>query len=65
MLEKLIVFVKEYSMEAALEHTGYFSSGLRKLELAREVARRMEPERNTSRSFHAFANAVSTAMAWN
>lgn len=53
------------AIERILKRAGYFSSGLRKLELAREVARRMEPERNTSRSFHAFSNAVSTSMAWN
>lgn len=53
------------AIERILKRAGYFSSGLRKLELAREVARLMEPERNTSRSFHAFSNAVSTSMAWN
>jgi hypothetical protein len=49
------------ALERVLKRAGYFSSGLRKLEFAREVARHMEPDRNTSRSFQAFFNAVSAA----
>lgn len=52
------------AMERVLKRAGYFSSGLRKMEFAREVAQYLEPERNTSRSFQAFFSAVSAAKAW-
>ena len=51
------------ALERVLKRTGYFRSGLRKLEFAREVARHMDPDRNTSRSFQAFSTAVSAALA--
>lgn len=50
------------AMERVLKGAGYFSTGLRKLELARSVARHMVIERNRSRSFQAFAGAVTAAM---
>jgi hypothetical protein len=53
------------AIERILKRAGYFRSGLRKLELAREVAQRMDPKRNTSRSFQVFCNAVATTVAWN
>lgn len=52
------------ALERVLKQAGYFSSGLRKIEFAREVAPYLEPERNTSRSFRAFSNAISAALAW-
>lgn len=51
------------ALERVLKKAGYFSTGLRKLELARAVAIHMEPERNDSRSFQAFAGAVAAALA--
>ena len=39
------------ALEREFQKKGYFRQGLRKLELAREVAARMEPERNRSGSF--------------
>lgn len=51
------------AMERALQGAGYFSSGLRKVELARSVARHMSPELNTSRSFQAFMAAVRAALS--
>ncbi|MGB4673057.1 MAG: DUF4276 family protein [Azovibrio sp.] len=51
------------SIERLLKKAGYFSTGLRKLELARSVAVHMDIQRNRSRSFHAFAEAVTAAMA--
>lgn len=49
------------AMERVFKKAGYFSTGLRKLELARSVAAYMDPNRNGSRSFRAFANAVAAA----
>ena len=52
------------AIERILKRAGYFKGGLRKLELAREVAQHMEPARNSSHSFRVFENAVADAMAW-
>jgi len=51
------------AMERVLKRAGYFSTGLRKLELARSVGARMAPQRNGSRSFQAFVGAVAAALA--
>jgi hypothetical protein len=51
------------ALERILKKANYCRTGLRKIELAREVARHMDPKRNTSRSFQAFASAVSAALA--
>ena len=51
------------ALERVLKRAGYFSTGFRKLEFARAVARQMEPQRNTSRSFQAFTGAVTAALA--
>jgi hypothetical protein len=50
------------AIERVLKKAGYFSSGLRKLELARSVAGHMDISRNRSRSFQAFIGAVTAAM---
>ncbi|MEO4048762.1 DUF4276 family protein [Pseudomonas sp. CAU 1711] len=50
------------TLERVLKQSGYFSTGLRKLEVARSVARHMDPNRNRSRSFQAFAGAVAAAL---
>jgi hypothetical protein len=34
------------------------------MECAKQVAQHMEPARNASRSFQAFAGAVASAAAW-
>jgi Domain of unknown function (DUF4276) len=39
------------AFERELQKAGYFATGLRKIEIAREVAKHMEPRRNTSPSF--------------
>jgi hypothetical protein len=49
--------------EQVLKRAGYFSTGLRKLECAKAVARHMRPERNGSRSFQAFLEALSACSA--
>lgn len=50
------------ALERVLKKAGYFSTGLRKLELARSVAGHMDISRNNSCSFQAFAGAVTAAM---
>ncbi|GAA0225150.1 DUF4276 family protein [Castellaniella daejeonensis] len=47
------------ALERELQKRGYFSSGLRKRELARTVAKHMQPSRNTSPSFTCFQNALT------
>ncbi|KVD16058.1 hypothetical protein WI80_00080 [Burkholderia ubonensis] len=49
------------ALERVLKLAGYFSTGLRKLELARSVASHMDPAQNKSRSFQAFVDAVEAA----
>jgi hypothetical protein len=44
--------------ERVLQGAGYFAGGLRKIEAAREVAARMIPPRNTSRSFCVLRDAL-------
>jgi len=50
------------ALERVLKAGGYFKTGLRKAELAREVTPCMEPKRNTSTSFQAFRQAVEAAL---
>ena len=52
------------ALERVLKKAGYFKTGLRKMECAKQVAQHMEPARNASRSFQAFAGAVASAVAW-
>lgn len=52
------------ALERVLKKAGYFSGGLRKLQLARDIAPHMDPTRNTSRSFQAFSGAISAAVTW-
>ena len=52
------------ALERVLQKASYFKTGLRKMECARQVAQHMDPARNTSRSFQAFAGAVASAAAW-
>ena len=46
------------ALERVLQAAGYFKAGLRKIELARNVAEHMDPSRNTSRSFQTFHAAL-------
>ena len=52
------------ALERVLTKAGYFKIGLRKMECAKQVAQHMEPARNASRSFQAFAGAVASAASW-
>ncbi len=45
------------------QHFGYFRTGLCKIEAARAVATHFDPDRNSSRSFAVFLDAVSEAAA--
>jgi hypothetical protein len=47
------------AFERILQRAGYFKQGLRKIEVARTVAARMEPGRNISRSFQHFLQALT------
>lgn len=47
------------ALERELQRKGYFKQGLRKLELAREVASRMDPARNRSASFNCLREALA------
>ena len=47
------------ALERVLKSAGYFRTGLRKIELARSVAKHMDPQRNRSRSFRAFVDAIN------
>ena len=51
------------ALERILNRAGYFATGLRKLECARAVARYMEPDRNSSRSFRALCSVLAAARA--
>lgn len=46
------------ALEQALQKAGYFSSGLRKIEFARAVAKHMNPISNQSRSFQCLFKAL-------
>lgn len=47
------------ALENIMQKSGYFRTGLRKIELAEAVGRYFAPARNTSPSFQAFAQALA------
>ena len=47
------------ALERVLQHAGYFSGGLSKIEVARKMARHMNAGRNTSTSFKCFAEGLA------
>jgi hypothetical protein len=47
------------ALERVLQRAGYFGGGLSKIEVAREMARRMNPGRNKSASFKCFAAGLA------
>ena len=51
------------AFERVMQRHGYFSSGLRKIEAARNVAAHFDPVRSSSRSFQCFHDAISEALA--
>ncbi len=46
------------ALERVLQKAGYFSSGLRKIEVARAIAKHMQPDANTSHSFQVFRRSL-------
>ena len=46
------------ALERELQKAGHHRGGLAKIKAAREVSARMEPDRNRSRSFHAFRQGL-------
>ncbi len=46
------------ALEQVLRRAGYYSAGMPKREVARRVARFMDPDRNRSKSFQVFRDAV-------
>ncbi len=51
------------AFERILQRHRYFSTGLRKVEVARALGGVIEPERSTSRSFAVFCQAIAGATA--
>lgn len=51
------------AFERIMQRAGHFAGGLRKIEAARNVAERMDPDVNTSRSFQVFRDAVRQLAA--
>ncbi len=51
------------ALEQILQRNGYFKTGLRKTEVARNVAAHFDPARNRSHSFKVFLDAISEATA--
>jgi hypothetical protein len=46
------------TLERVLQTAGYYRAGMPKIEVARSIATQMNPERNTSKSFCAFRDAL-------
>lgn len=51
------------AFEAIMQRSGYFKSGLSKIEAARQIGARLDPQRCRSRSFCAFRDAIRAAVA--
>lgn len=50
------------SFEQIMQKVGYFKTGLRKIEAAREIGRYLDPERNTSYSFQVFYRTLKALL---
>jgi hypothetical protein len=46
-----------------LRRAGYYPGGLPKIEVARNISEHMDPDRNTSRSFQVFREALGSLAA--
>jgi len=51
------------ALERLLKRAGYFQNGLRKVEIAREMGRKIDWQTNGSASFRVFRDALSEAVA--
>ena len=52
------------ALERELKRGGYFKTGLRKIEVAREISKYMNASQNISHSFQIFKEAIDAAKAW-
>jgi len=50
------------TMERILQRSGYFKTGLRKLEAAYEISKQMQPLRNRSKSFQVFWQGITACI---
>jgi len=50
-------------LERVLQDAGYYGGGIPKIEVARNVAQYMDPERNRSRSFRVFCDGLKQLLA--
>jgi Domain of unknown function (DUF4276) len=51
------------ALQRVLQKAGYFPGGLPKIEVARSVSMHMDPDRNTSKSFQVFRDALRALAA--
>jgi Domain of unknown function (DUF4276) len=47
------------ALERVMKNAGYFKTGLRKVECARAISQRMDPAKNSSRSFRALVRSLT------
>jgi hypothetical protein len=52
------------AFERILKRAGYFRDGLAKIEAARAIAPKMDPARNSSRSFQALRNVLEEFVSF-
>jgi len=50
------------ALERLLQRSGYYSSGLPKIEVARNISQHMIPERNRSKSFQVFVEGIAACL---
>ncbi len=50
-------------LETILQHAGYFTTGLQKINAASSISLRMVPEHNTSKSFQVFISGLKTLVS--
>ena len=50
------------ALERVLQEAGYYPRGLPKIETARSISAHMDPDRNTSRSFHLLRDSLRTLV---
>jgi hypothetical protein len=50
------------ALERILQKQGYYRAGIAKIELARNIAAHMDPQRNTSRSFQTFCDGLMSIL---
>lgn len=51
------------ALERLMQRAGYYKTGMPKIETAQNIAKRLDPERNQSRSFQCFKHALDEMVA--